>query len=473
MSIRIMVTEGWNLNRQEPLDQDIDIEDIPDGEEENEEEIIMQYPLEYILTDKIGQTVSSGEASAAFNKEYLLITPKFDDPVQIPFRSMSMISSQSYRTAINLSSGDKYELSSLGYNYEDFCKILFELWNEKAKQDMLMDEKLVKPKTEGAFTRIYKGSNLFTNEECNIFLYDTGMVITTEKGYPIRIPYCVISEVKEEYYKLVLILESSEQLILSQMGSQFEVFKNSLSQIMSKLSLKVQDSIKEMLPKTDPSLIRSVSKLMREGKAARACDIKSISPKLWDDIEAKVKCSEIGGEYDFLKSTGVADKIAIGLKRGLLGNLTGEYIWFLIPIYSTDSSMPGNVVAMEAVSSEGGGRATYFFRLMSRCEYFGDLDIEQLQIKADYFIRQLNYCMLSINFRREPIYLDDRKLEELKFSKYKTAVDRIPELKTLRQFFIGRVMHSSKEQWKNDVMELLKFNIEAQDDSVKWKKNSK
>jgi len=461
------------LNWDEQSDQDINIQEIPGTEDEKEEEIIMQYTLEYILTDKSGQTLSSGEAAAGFNKEYLVITSESDDPIYLSFRNMSMIFSESYRITINLLSGNKCELKSLGYKYEDFHKMLFQLWNEKQMKDMLMDEKLVKPKIQGSVTRIYKGSNLCNDVECDIYLYETGMVITTEVSYPVRIPYCVISEMKEEYYKLIIILESSEQFILSQMGSQFDIFKKSLSQIMNKLSLKVQDLLKEMLPKSDPSIIRNVSNLMREGKAAMACDIKSISPELWDAIEAKVKKSDIGEQYNFLKSLGAEDKIAIGLKRGLLGNLTGEYMWFLIPIYNPDSSMPGNVVAMEAVSSEGGGKATYFFRIMSRKEYRSNLDIEKLQMKVDSFIRELNYCMLSINFRREPIYLEDKKLEKLEYSRYKIAVERIPELRALREHFIGRVVHSSKEQWKNDVMQLLKFNIESQFDNLKWNKNTK
>jgi hypothetical protein len=48
---------------------------------------------------------------------------------------------------------------------------------------------------------------------------------------------------------------------------------------------------------------------------------------------------------------------------------------------------------------------------------------------------------------------------------------RVPELRTLRERFIGRVMHSSLEQWKGDVAALLDFNVAQQDDSVRWKKS--
>jgi len=78
--------------------------------------------------------------------------------------------------------------------------------------------------------------------------------------------------------------------------------------------------------------------------------------------------------------------------------------------------------------------------------------------------------MLDINFRREPIYLPDEKLEEPQYRKYKFAVQRLPGLQTLRHLFIGRVIHASPEQWKQDVMDLLKFNVSTKDDTAKWTK---
>ncbi len=209
---------------------------------------------------------------------------------------------------------------------------------------------------------------------------------------------------------------------------------------------------------------------MKEGKAARRSDIESISPELWVELEKKLDVAGIKEEYDFLKSLAQKEKMCIGLKRGFLGDLTGEYIWFLIPIYSTNPDEPGNAVAMEAISGEGGGKATYFFRIVSRKDYPNFKNIEELHQKVDGFINRVNRCMLAINFRREPIYLADEKLEEPGYQRYKFAISKIPELQELRQLFIGRVIHSSTEQWKQDVMDLLKFNVETSEDAVKWSK---
>lgn len=153
-----------------------------------------------------------------------------------------------------------------------------------------------------------------------------------------------------------------------------------------------------------------------------------------------------------------------------MGDLTGEYIWGLIPIYSIDPKEPGNAMVMEVTTGEDGGKATCFFRIMSRKDYPNFKNIEELHREADNFIKRMNCCMLAINFRREPIYLPDKRLEELQYQKYNFAIVKTPALRELRQLFISRVIHSSSEQRKQDVMDLLKFNVCTQDDNAKWEK---
>ena len=90
--------------------------------------------------------------------------------------------------------------------------------------------------------------------------------------------------------------------------------------------------------------------------------------------------------------------------------------------------------------------------------------------KLDSFIKNINRSMIEINFRREPIYFSDDQLESPEYTQYRFAIAKIPSLKTLRDQFIGRVIHSSKDQWKTDVTSLLAFNTKSIDDSEKWSK---
>ena len=236
------------------------------------------------------------------------------------------------------------------------------------------------------------------------------------------------------------------------------------------------------------------SRLLKDGKAARRSDIESVSPEVWRAFEKKLEQTPIWNGYQYLKSIGREEKIAIGIKRGLMGDLTGNYLWVLIPIDNKNPEF-GNAIALETTrilssnrkdseATDGippdadtaiatGGNATYFFRILSRKDYAGiGGNKNELDGKVDSMISRMNELMLDINFRREPIFLSDEALQkEPKYARYKFAAGKIPSLKDLRQRFIGRVIHSSSEQWKSNVLALLSFNQSTIDDNARWEKS--
>ncbi len=435
-----------------------------------DKQIIMECTLSYSLSNESGQETASGEAQTKLNEENLSILPKFGEALLFSLRDIVEISEGDYKIYLDLTSREKLTLCNLGYKYEDFLRVLSKLHNELLLKDMLMHETLRKSGVEAEFVYFDDGGNENQRGKCEPRLYETAIVVIPEKGELVRIPYSDILEIRDEDFTLAITTDFGEKFVFSGLGRQFDPFTKTLSDLINELSLKVQSSLKELLPKADPSIIRRAARFMKEGKAARRSDIESISPEPWVELEKKLEAAGIKEEYDFLKSLAQQEKLCIGLKRGLLGDLTGEYIWFLIPLYSINPNDPGNAVAMEAISGEGGGKATYFFRIVSRKDYPTFKNIEDLHREVDNFIKRINRCMLAINFRREPIYLPDERLEEPQYQKYKFAIAKIPALRELRQLFIGRVIHSSPEQWKKDVMDLLQFNVSVQDDNLKWEK---
>ena len=346
--------------------------------EENKKKPIMECALSYSLSDGSGQEVKSSEAHARLDKENLSILPQFGEALFFSFRDILEIYEGDYKVHLTLTSKEKLSLSKLGHKYEDFVRILSKLRNEIILQDMLIHETIRKSDMKAEFVYIDENGKELQSGECETRLYETALVILPKKGDIIRIPYSDISEIHEENYTLVVTTEFGEKITFSKMGQQFDPMKKTLSDIINELSLKVQSSLKELLPQADPSVIRRVARFMKEGKAAKKSDIESISPKLWEELEKKLEVVGVKEEYDFLKSLSQQEKLSIGLKRGLLGDLTGEYIWFLIPIYSTNPREPGNAVVMESISGEVSGKATYFFRITGRKEYQNFNRIENL-----------------------------------------------------------------------------------------------
>jgi hypothetical protein len=194
--------------------------------------------------------------------------------------------------------------------------------------------------------------------------------------------------------------------------------------------------------------------------------------------------------------------VCVGIKRGLMGDLTGTYIWMMFPLLNPETNRLSNTIAIEAFNTQDSAEenkkqqsisekvvseteetiqnigeeqkpattgATYFFRTMGRKEYPQTKD-EDLFVELENFIKNINRAMIDVNFRREPIFLSEEKLDSTKYVQYRFAIARMPSLRMLRSLFVGRVIHSSLEQWKSNVASLLAFNTKSLDDTEKWKK---
>lgn len=429
-------------------------EDQPDycnnNEEDEKETCQIEASLEYSLNN-INQ-----EAVSQLYKEYMLIKPDLNREIIIKYREILRIKGENYKICITLAKGEELIISCLGYSYEDFLRIMIQNRNELILQDMLMYESKIFLEIECEYTHYNEYDNELSGGECNVCLYETGLIIIPSTSDPFRIPYSLISRLNEDNYKLNIETDIGEKIILSSMGMTLDGFKNTYSNLIGKLDKKLQVTLLELFNDAASSSLSELPELMRDGKSVKKEELDSLSKDLWPQMENKLSSLGLEEEYNYLKAIGQLDKISIGIKKGLMGSLTGEYIWFLIPIYGLSPKLPGNIIAMEAASTEDVGRATYFFKIMDGDEYNKIQSLEELHTRVDKFIRLLNYSMLVINFRREPIYLKREQLLKPQYIKYLYSIEKQPALQLLREHFIGRAIHSNTEKWKQEVMNIIK-----------------
>ena len=447
----------------------------------------------FSLRNEAGSELAKGEAEVKLQNEKLWILPKFGEAIHLSLVDITEILPGDFRVDITLSSREKLAVFDLGYKFRDFVSNLIHLRNEIILKYLLMNESIKKSGVSGDLTLADTSGTEKQFERCEFRLYETSIVLIPSIGEPIRVHYSNIAQVEAKEYTISIATELGERLTISKLGREFDSTSRDLSEAINALNIQSQSLIKDLVPSADPSVVRALSRLMKDGKAARSSDIKSFSPTMWGELEKKLEQTPIWGEYQYLKSVARQEKIAIGIKRGLMSDLTGNYLWLLIPIYGKNPEH-GNAIALESVrlistdpkendSSDGvsseedigattGGNATYFFRIVGRKDYPGlATNMEELDSKVDSMILRTNQLMLDINFRREPIFLSDEKLRtEPKYATYRYATQKISSLKQLRELFIGRAIHSSFEQWKLDATRLLSFNITANDDT-KWKKS--
>jgi hypothetical protein len=463
----------------------------------------MEFAVNYKLYDVSSNVKSEGEAKASLEEQYLTLTVQFGEPIFLAYTDIVGISDYDYKVDLFLNSKEKLNLWGLGYQYEDFLFQLYKLRNEVLLKYLLMQESLLQPGFEAKYSQTDSSGQASSSGNCQIRIYETALVVLPQKNDPIRIPYCYISTVNKQDYKLTVTSEFLEKTEFSMLGSNFDPLGKALSEAINKMMLRTSQNVKELIPEANPVIVNKITSLMKDGRAGKRREIEQQSPDFWGRLTKKIDAAGLTSQYDYLNSLAAKDQVCVGIKRGLMGDLTGTYMWLLFPLVKAGTSRLDNVVALEAFNIQGDSEgkqqpkelsnsetsqdsdqnpdseqtsastgATYFFRLTSRNTYPQATD-ETLFKELAVFIKNINRSMIEINFRREPIYLSENQLGNSKYVQYRFAINKIPSLKTLRTQFIGRIIHSSLDQWKVDVNNLLTFNAKSLDDNQKWSKGDK
>jgi hypothetical protein len=428
-------------------------------EAENKLPMIMQCPGSFVLTEDGNQEITRGEGNLILDAEKLTLLPISGETLLIPYRDIIQITEVNYRIEVKLVSKESLTLFNLGYKYEDFFTNFSNLNNEVMLKDLLMNETILKSGLKAQATHIDENKIGQAQGQCELRVYETGLVIITQGDNFTRIPYSDMARLRLENFTLYVDTDYDETYLFSKMGRELDSCYRMLNDLINKLSQNTQMTLRELFPQFDSSIIRKAARLMKDGRAVSRSDIEAISPGLWEQLEKKIDVLGLKEEYEYLKSVAQAEKMSIGIKRGLMGDLTGEYIWFLAPIFNIDPVQPGNAIAMEAASGDSSGRATYFFQITDRNRYSSFKTMQDLDTEVEKALKRINRHLIAVNFRREPIYLTDEQLNSAAFAGYRRAVAKIASLRELRRLFIGRIMHHSAEQWKGAVMQLLWSNV--------------
>lgn len=374
------------------------------------------------------------------SEEEFALLPADGAATTFSLRDIKDVVEDDYKVVLPLYSGDTMVLFHLGYRFEDFLRTIRRFHNELKLKDMLMEETLIQAGLEALVVTSHVPAEGYESE---VRLYQTALVFLPQRGCPVRIPYGDIDTVQEADWALEITTELGDVFRFTQMGSHLDLLKRTLAGCMNDLTGRAQALCRELVPSLGPSGVHVAARLMKEGRAARRCDLEAVSPELWEELENRLDQAGAGEEYRFLRDLSRSDRLSIGFKRALISGLEEDYLWFLAPTCARSGDSIADAIAMEATATASGGRATYLFRTQRGGE---DLDKS---------LRLINRCMLDINFRREPIYLPETSLQKPQYARYRSSVELLPSLRILREAFIGRVPHVSQEQWKRGVLQLL------------------
>ncbi len=375
-------------------------------EEKEEDSILIAYTMRYAFQQSNGEMIDQGEGQGQLRKKGLTILNKNGIIMNIPYSQMIEVNENQYKITIDLLDGEILVLSELGYGYENFYRPLKKLFNEALIKELLMQEKKYE-EVEGEYIYLFEDGKEADRGCCEIHLYETGLVIIPDKTVPIRIPYGLITDIQEENYQIFIRTEIEEKYIIKKLGKKFDGFIKIMGEIRQKNARNIQERLKEIFPDLEAAAIRRVTLLIRDGSAIGKTKVDQIDPSLWLKAENYFEQLSKTNAYQYLKLNAQEINIHMGMKQGLMGDLSGIYIWFLIPYYSDNKEEIGNLLFLEAAGDDH-GKATYVFRLMDWEFYEGTKDLSVLHAEAEKSICNINYCLNLINFRREPIYVQSQ-----------------------------------------------------------------
>ena len=291
----------------------------------------MEVTVNYKLYNNESNITNEGEARATLDEKYLTLTIMFGEPMLIAYTDILGISDYDFKVDLFLTSKEKLNLWGLGYQYEDFLFQLYKLRNELMLKYLLMEESLLQGGFEAQYTQLDPSGQTPQTGNCELRLHESALVVLPQKSEPLRLPYCYIKNVNKQDYKLTIATEYSGKIEVTRLGQNFDPFAKALSDAISKMMLRTQQSIKELIPEAIPTTIYKIATLMKDGQAAKRKEIEQQSTDFWRRLTKKIDEAGITKEYDFLNSLSLKDQVCIGIKRGLMGDLTGTYIWMMFP----------------------------------------------------------------------------------------------------------------------------------------------
>lgn len=371
------------------------------------------------------------------------------------YRDIRSIDADNYQLELVLEPGTRLSLTKLGREFDPLVRALYEHRNSMLIEDLLINEPL---RLRGIDARLeYRDPRRGTTieSECEVRLYETGIVFLPRADLPVRLPYGTIVDVTPGNYSLRIETDAGEVARLSKLGRRFAALQKGLAERRSALTEATVALLESVLPETDPVVRSRLASQMRDGRAVSRQEVSAeVGTDVWGRLEAALEAAGIGAEYEYVESQAVHARVSIGVKRGLQSGSEAEYLWTLVPVGDTDHTEPGNAIVMEA-SGGSTARATYLFQITPVEEYAEIESQEALDRTVTEAIQDVNRAMLGVNFRREPIYLSREKLAEPRYATYHSALTLVPALDRLREAFLGRVHHRSLDQWRRDVDELL------------------
>ncbi len=421
----------------------------------------------YRLLDAGGKEIASGNGEPALSDDGFTLLPEGDAALRWPLTAVVGVSAADFRLSLALEDGGTLTIERLGPVLGDLLGALVEKRNEVWERGLL-----------------YRGVGLVDAFPCEwqrsdgpvraeLRVYQDRVSLLPSTGDPTGLPLALVSAIDfdEATWQIAVRPASGPPLVLGKLRQRATEARDLLQRQLADLRARTAEQLGQLLAGVDGLRLQALARLMPDGVAARRADVEAAAPGAWARIEAAVAGQgDRAAAYRWLAERSPADEVRAGvrLQRPAEDEESGDgpdeapavqaatagdgaagdeepateeaqqgaspwLTWFLCPL--RPELCGGATVLASEVTSEG-GHATYLFRLHPD-------DGTPAQVAA-----RVNLAMLALGFRRQPIY---QTSGDPAADRWAFALRHRPELRWLRERFIGRAIHRDPESWQRRV----------------------
>jgi len=429
--------------------------------------------MEYVA--QATSPIVNGEVKLTINDNALTVVALFD-VIEVAFAEINTLDLTNYTITVKADSGD-YIFSRMGSLCQPFYDTLCDVYNKAVLRSLFIKNSTPILTAKGEYRYNENGENK-SIQAVPIYIYENNVTALPPNLSARRVPLCFITAVERGNYELTLRLDTGETYTYAKIGYDTNIFAETVEAQLRKLREKSLVAIKEVDPALTTVQASQIAKIMPQGVAVFIGKLAEIAPSFKEALENKIAASRANKSYTILKELCDPAQILVGFRKNenqpdidnMLSNVmvegvnnishvsNSESVTFELSNGLTDGDIERGETKILSIDpyllwiiapSPDGQFATVEFAEADSATFVyrtgGDFAL---------FARQINRALEAIDFKREVIRMSDKELQKPENVNYYMAAKRTVALQFVRSNFVGRIIHSNMENWKQKLTEL-------------------
>ena len=385
-----------------------------------------------------------GQCQFSFTSETGTVLPASGTPITFDLGDVDVATRSEWDLALTLFTGRHLTLRQFGPVFDRMAGEFLAAWRERTIRCLMLEDL----ERVGVFNGVAGiAPEATVPAEIHIFKSNIAILPLAATPYQWRLAEIDGMNFSPETYA-VNLRSGTQRLAVGKLAKKTDEFLRAIGGQLDEIRQKSSEAMHEAFPMLNPEALGELLAAMPEGRSASFGKLQKIHPGLIEAIRKRAVDEQLRPYFDVLSAKSVAGSIMTGYKfiredereESEGGEQKDLFFWFFFPLAGPDGRHCG-LAAWEA--STGSGRATYLFRTHQKGE--ASEHVEEAMEK-------LTQGLALFSFRREPIYLPDDSLAQTpKFHRYAIGCRKLPALRQLRADFAGRAIHSSLEEWNQQL----------------------